>query len=117
MTQNGGSRRELRRGTLELAILHLLTEQDRYGYELVVNLSERTDGFMAIKEGTLYPVLYRLEENGWVEMYWQTPDRGNARKYSRITDAGRTAYHDLRREWLEHVEKLKILLEGSIHES
>jgi PadR family transcriptional regulator PadR len=117
MTQNAGNQRELRRGTLELAVLHLLTEKDRYGYELVVSLSERTDGFLAVKEGTLYPVLYRLEENNWVQMYWQTAERGNPRKYYRITDTGSSACQELRREWLEHVEKLKILLEGSIDES
>lgn len=113
MAAKTGIRRELRRGTLELAILHLLTENDQYGYQLANNLAERTGGFLAIKEGTLYPLLYRLEENSWVKTYWKTMGRGNPRKYYRITEEGRKACLSLRQEWEEHVRNMKAFLEGT----
>ncbi|NIR58501.1 MAG: helix-turn-helix transcriptional regulator, partial [Gammaproteobacteria bacterium] len=73
--------RELRRGTLEMVLLRLLEEDDRYGYELITALDERSGGAIVVKDGTLYAVLYRLEASGWVEPYWRTQERGVPRKY------------------------------------
>jgi PadR family transcriptional regulator, regulatory protein PadR len=90
--------KELKRGTLELVLLHLLAEQDRYGYELTAELWSRSGGGFELKEGTLYPVLYRLEKAELVEPYWETQERGVPRKYYRITPAGR---RELARQWGE----------------
>lgn len=67
--------RELRRGALELLLLKLLSREDMYGYQLVSTVSSGEDG-VEIKEGTLYPILYRLEDRGWIESYRDAPDRG-----------------------------------------
>ena len=56
-----GIERELKRGSLELIVLHLLAPGERYGYEIVTTLTEQTDGALEVSDGTLYPVLYRLE--------------------------------------------------------
>jgi PadR family transcriptional regulator, regulatory protein PadR len=82
--------RELKRGTLEMVLLHLFSIRSMYGYEVANELRERTNGHLELKEGTLYPVLYRLEEAGQVTTEWITPDRGVPRKYYVITDAGRS---------------------------
>ena len=68
--------RELKRGTLEMILLRLLAEGEMYGYQLVSKLEQRSDGQFRIKEGTLYPVLYRLEDAGLVETRWETLERG-----------------------------------------
>lgn len=81
--------RELKRGTIEMVLLRLLAEQDRYGYEIAAELAARSEGAFELKEGTLYPVLYRLEQAGSIEPYWETQDRGVPRKYYRITEMGR----------------------------
>lgn len=81
--------REMKRGTIEMVLLQLLAEQDRYGYEITAELAARSEGAFELKEGTLYPVLYRLEQAGSVEPYWETRDRGVPRKYYRITEVGR----------------------------
>ena len=81
--------RELKRGSLELIVLHLLAPAEAYGYEIVTKLATRTDGALAVTDGTLYPVLYRLERAGFVAVRWETPERGVPRKYYRLTDAGR----------------------------
>lgn len=91
--------RELKRGTLEMLILRLLHEKDLYGYEIVTTLHERTEGGITMKEGTLYPVLYRMDDAGFVEAYWETQERAVPRKYYRITESGRTQLHALEKQW------------------
>jgi len=104
--------RELRRGTLDMVILALLRDGDRYGYEIVTELAVRTDGRFELREGTLYPVLYRLEEAGQVASYWQTQERGVPRKYYRITAAGRVALEEQRHEWRSFVSVIDHVLGG-----
>ena len=58
-----------------MIVLKLVAEKDTYGYELLLELSERGDGFFDLKEGTLYPVLYRLEDSGMIEAFWQNGQR------------------------------------------
>lgn len=101
-SENGDSRsieRELKRGSLELIVLHLLSSGEAYGYEIVTKLSERTEGALEITDGTLYPVLYRLERGGFVTVRWETPQRGVPRKYYRLTPEGTAELGRLSREW------------------
>lgn len=88
---------QLKRGTLELILLRLLADRPAYGYELVRRL--QGDGPAVIKEGTIYPVLYRLEDQGWIAPEWQAPDRGVPRKYYRLTEAGDARWRELHNEW------------------
>lgn len=82
--------RQMKKGVLDMIVLKLVAEKDTYGYELLLELSERGDGFFDLKEGTLYPVLYRLEDSGMIEAFWQNgTGRSTPKKYYRITDAGR----------------------------
>lgn len=94
-----GILRELRRGSLELVVLHLLAGGEAYGYEIVSKLTADTNGALEITDGTLYPVLYRLERAGFVAVRWETPERGVPRKYYRLTDAGREELARLTNEW------------------
>src|SRR5262245_12023483 len=91
--------RELRRGSLELVVLHLLSAGEAYGYEIVTKLSAGTHGALEVTDGTLYPVLYRLERAGFVTIRWETPQRGVPRKYYRLTEAGRVELERMTREW------------------
>lgn len=102
--------RELRRGTLEMVLLRLLAERDRYGYELITELEERSDGKLALRDGTLYPVLYRMEESGWVEPYWETQPRGVPRKYYRLTSEGRRQLARTLEDWRDYVEVVSRLI-------
>src|SRR5687768_17535635 len=65
--------RELKRGSLELIVLHLLGPGEAYGYEIVSKLTEQTNGALEVTDGTLYPVLYRLERAGYVAVRWESP--------------------------------------------
>jgi PadR family transcriptional regulator PadR len=105
-----GIDRELRRGSLELAILHLLSSGEAYGYEIVSKLTARTNGALEITDGTLYPVLYRLERAGFVNVRWETPGRGVPRKYYDLTETGRAELARLTREWTMFAKAMTDLL-------
>ena len=107
-----GARRELARGTLELAILAVLSSAPRYGYELMALLKSATDGALELKEGTLYPVLHRLEDGGLVTTYWEAEGRVQPRKYYKVTALGKTRAKELRTEWDRVVDGMTRLLEG-----
>ena len=94
-------RKELKTGVVELAILALLIDKEMYGYELAQDLNDRSDGKIKVKEGTLYPILYRLEEKKVIKSYWQAPKgRGKPRKYYQVTPNGEEYYHLYKKEWL-----------------
>jgi PadR family transcriptional regulator PadR len=107
--------RELKRGTLELVILALLAERRMYGYELVTALAERGRGLLTVKEGTLYPILYRLEGMGHIEPEWEAPAdgarRGVPRKYYRTTAAGRAELARLVGEWRAFADTISAILD------
>jgi PadR family transcriptional regulator, regulatory protein PadR len=102
--------RELKRGSLELIVLHLLEPGEAYGYEIVSKLTADTNGALEVTDGTLYPVLYRLERGGFVAVRWETPERGVPRKYYRLTDAGRLELARLTHEWTSFVKAMSKLL-------
>jgi PadR family transcriptional regulator, regulatory protein PadR len=107
-----GIERELKRGSLELIVLHLLEPDEAYGYEIVSKLTTRTNGALEVTDGTLYPVLYRLERNGFVTVRWETPERGVPRKYYRLTSTGRDELARLTSEWTAFAEAMTQLLRG-----
>lgn len=83
--------RQLKKGMLDILLLKLLEDAPLYGYELMQRLEARSGGYFATKEGTLYPVLYRLEDAGHIRSEWQQEEgrRGAPRKYYHITPEGR----------------------------
>jgi PadR family transcriptional regulator PadR len=105
-----GIERELKRGSLELIVLQLLAPGEAYGYEIVSKLTAESGGLLEVTDGTLYPVLYRLERAGFVEVRWETPARGVPRKYYRLTEAGRSELATLRREWQAFADVMTRLL-------
>ncbi len=110
MDDRTGIDRELKRGSLELIVLHLLAPGEAYGYEIVTKLTTQSDGALGVTDGTLYPVLYRLERAGFVAVRWETPERGVPRKYYRLTDAGRVELARLNHEWHAFVGAMARLL-------
>jgi PadR family transcriptional regulator PadR len=92
-------------------LLTLLEERERYGYEIVSAIEAGSGGRLEVRDGTLYPVLYRLEETGFVEPRWETQDRGVPRKYYRITDAGKAESQRLSAEWREFAAALDAILD------
>jgi DNA-binding PadR family transcriptional regulator len=104
-------RLELRRGIVVLAVLSQM-DTARYGYSLIQRLAEQG---LDIEEGTLYPLLRRLEKQGLLESEWEVGE-ARPRKYYRISPAGRDVLTALRAEWLEIVEMMRGILQGEKHD-
>jgi len=96
--------RDLRKGSSALLLLHLLRERPMYGFELSECLRASTGGLLAFKEGTLYPALHRLEEEGLVESFWQASPSGPQRRYYRLTQAGEAGLAERRADWIRLME-------------
>jgi PadR family transcriptional regulator PadR len=76
-------------GTLDALVLKTLTFGPRHGYAIVRWLREQTDDSLQVEEGSLYPALYRMERDGWIEADWGTSELGRKAKFYKITDKGR----------------------------
>ena len=94
----------LLRGTLDLLILRSLEPGPRHGYAVAEWLEGATDGTLLLEEGTLYPALHRLEEEGLVESFWQASPSGPRRRYYHLTAAGETGLAERRADWIRLME-------------
>jgi len=103
--------KQLKKGVLEIIILDLLTEKDRYGYEIIKDLIDRSGGYFELKEGTLYPLLYRLNGNGLIENYWGKEMNDAARrKYYHLTEKGVMTLEKKKQLWKELVHAVNAIL-------
>ncbi|MBU8880561.1 helix-turn-helix transcriptional regulator [Bacillus sp. FJAT-29790] len=107
--------RELVKGSTSLLMLQLLEERDMYGYELVKELEKRSGNEFSVKEGTLYPALHKLEKQEYIECYWQEQEKGPARKYYRMTKAGKEMLLEKTREWNDFVSVMNKLMGRKKH--
>lgn len=81
-------------------LLSLLAERESYGYDLIRRLRELSHGEMEWTEGTLYPVLHRLERDGLVKSNWQAAESGRQRKYYQLTTAGHQSLGHEKSQWM-----------------
>ena len=101
---------ELVGSTVEMLVVKLLSERAMYGYEIIQVVNDRTDGEFNWKEGTLYPVLHRLEGNGYLATEWQTGDTGKKRKYYKLTAKGTSRAASRVTEWETFSHSVNALL-------
>lgn len=107
--------RELVKGSTSLLLLQLLEERDMYGYELVKELENRSGNEFSVKEGTLYPALHKLEKQEYIECYWKEQEKGPARKYYKITEAGKAMLMEKTREWNDFVSVMNRMMGRKKH--
>ncbi|PUB29861.1 PadR family transcriptional regulator PadR [Promicromonospora sp. AC04] len=100
----------LRKGVLEYCVLALLSHGEKYGLELADDLTTR--GLIA-SEGSLYPLLARMRENGLVEPRWEASGAGRPRRYYAITDTGTEQLTAFTQVWASLGAQVNALLEGS----
>lgn len=82
-------------------MLSILARGESYGYAIVQRIHDLSDGRIQWSDGTLYPVLHRLEAKGLITSTWRTSDEGRRRKYYRLTDKGHRALEIEKRNWLD----------------
>lgn len=99
---------QFKKGVLELCALTVLLKEDRYGYELADMLGKK----MEISEGSVYPMLKRLQNDGYFDSYLKESPNGPARKYYRITLKGRDRQKLLQDQWSEFASQVNSFFEG-----
>lgn len=105
--------RQMKKGVLEILVLKLLEKDEKYGYQLINELREQSEELFLLKEGTLYPILYRMEEEGFVTSRWSVPQgKEISRKYYRISEAGSAALKDAVKLWERFSEEVSRILEA-----
>ena len=98
---------QFKKGVLEMCVLSLLEQGDRYGYEIAQAFSGELD----VSDGTVYPILRRLKADGYVSSYLEEASGGPPRKYYTLTALGRETYQAARAEYLRFARSVKQLLE------
>ena len=92
-------RTDLLRGTLDLLVLKALSMEPLHGVGISRRITQITKEAFQVSFGSLFPVLHRMEESGWVEAEWRSSDNNRRAKYYRLTSAGRAQLKDEERQW------------------
>ena len=106
--------RELKRGSAELLILSLLETRPRHGYELSKLIKARSGGQLVFHIDSLYPLLYRLEERGWIRGTWVEKAGERRRRFYKVTAEGRRVLTAQRKTWDAFVDAVRRVT-GSEH--
>ena len=95
---------QLKKGVLEMLVLQLICQAPTYGYELIQRLKAVSGGRFQLKEGTLYPILYRLEDEKLIEAKWHQEGRAAPKKMYQATEAGHLEQARRFRVWQEFTD-------------
>ena len=99
---------QFNKGLIELCVLTLVKQKDRYGYELIELISKA----ITISEGSVYPILRRLTKEGCFETYLLESTTGPPRKYYKTTKLGRSKAEKMTTEWNDIIKNVSLLMKG-----
>ena len=100
------------KGSLPLLILHVLSKGPRHGYRIAKQIKQESEGVLDFREGTLYPALHNLEQDGLLEAYTEE-EKGRTRRYYRLTESGRATLERERADWAQYAHAVDLVLEGA----
>jgi transcriptional regulator len=101
---------DLLRGTLDLLILRTLAGGAMHGWALSQQIQHQSEDLLRVGQGSLYPALQRLEQQGWIASEWQTTEQNRPAKYYTLTTSGRRALSAETRSWREYVRAVDLIL-------
>lgn len=105
------SQDNFKRGTAEILILYLLSKEDLYGYQIVQVMEEKSEGAYTMLEGSLYPILYRLVNAGYISEYTKLVGKRRARKYYRLEESGKIYYEKILADYTSVVSSIDKILD------
>lgn len=107
--------KQMKKGVLEMLVLNLLRDSPKYGYQIIQEMKEKSDDTFLLKDGTLYPILYRLEDDGLVTSEWSEAEgKQVSRKYYRITPKGNKELKEIRETWDRIFQGVNKIMEGEV---
>ena len=107
--------RELLRGSTNLLVLSVLEKENLYGYQMIKKLKMKSENVFEFQEGTLYPILHKLEADGAISSYWDE-STSKKRKYYSITENGRKQLKAKKQEWELFSAKVNQVIGGVLFE-
>lgn len=102
----------MKKATVELLLLKLLSEGDKYGYQMTQELKKRSGGQYSLLEGSMYPILYRLQDQGLIIGIERKVGKRLTRVYYHLEPDGEVYYRKLQEEFAEYVSLLEFLLQS-----
>lgn len=114
---NSKYERQLKKGVLEILVLKLLEKNTMYGYQIIQMLKDYSNSMFILKEGTLYPILYRLEDEGCLTSFWSHSNSKEVpKKFYKITEKGQETLQELTKLWNAFSKEVSKILEDANHE-
>ena len=107
--------KELLKGSTDLLVLTLIEKEPMYGYQMIKELSKKSENVFNLQEGTLYPILHTLEEKNYISSYWDE-STSKKRKYYSITENGRKQLKAKKQEWELFSAKVNQVIGGVLFE-
>jgi PadR family transcriptional regulator, regulatory protein PadR len=104
---------ELLQGTLNLLILKTLVLGPLHGWGISKRIRQRSDELLHVQQGSLYPALHRLEDQGWIEAEWGISPEGRRAKFYALTPAGRQQLAAEQASWRRFARAMELVLEGT----
>jgi transcriptional regulator len=103
---------ELLQGTLDMLILKVAALRPIHGYAIAQRIQQMSNDALQIRQGSLYPALYRLEKRGWLKAEWKTTEGGREAKYYSLTSAGRRQFESETAGWRRLCQAISLVLES-----
>jgi len=101
---------DLLQGTLYMLVLQTLALGDAHGYAIARVIEQRSEAFLQVEQGSLYPALNRLEDRGWVDSYWATSEHNRRARFYRLTPKGRRQLQAEHEQWAQLVRAIGMVM-------
>ena len=112
-----GRKTDLLQGTLDMLVLQTLRLGPAHGYTIARLIEQRSDAFLQVEQGSLYPALNRLEDRGWIDSYWATSENTRRARYYRLTPRGRRQLQQEMLQWEQLVRAIGLVMRPPLDEA
>ena len=104
---------DLLQGTLDMMILRVLSRGDKHGWAIAQRIHEVSNNLLTVEEGSLYPALFRLERQGWLESEWGQSEKQRRAKFYRLTRSGKTQLDRLTESWDRKISAVTFVMQNA----
>ena len=108
-----GKPSDLVHGTLDLLILKTLSIEDRHGWAIAKRIQQISGEVLQVQQGSLYPALHRLEQQGWIKAKWAESETGRQAKFYSLSAAGRKQLNSETTQWVRLSEAINLVVQES----
>lgn len=112
----GQNQDNFKRGTAEMLVLYLLQKEDLYGYQITQAFAQKSHGTYTMLEGSLYPILYRLTELGYITDYTKLVGKRRQRRYYHLEESGREYYKEILNDYLLITKSINQILDREVED-